>query len=83
MTGVPVPAVAPARPAERVLWRLRKGERIAEASVRELPHGDELRFIADNVLRWSQVFRGDRRELTARANDKRQDFERLGWTAVD
>jgi hypothetical protein len=48
-----------------------------------MPHGCELRFIADNVLRWSQVFRGDRSELTTRALEKRQDFERLGWTAME
>ena len=83
MTGVPVPVPQSPRPMERLLWRLRKGDRIAEASVREMPHGCELRFIADNVLRWSQVFRGDRSELTARAHEKRQDFERLGWTAMD
>lgn len=68
---------------ERLLWRLRKGERIAEASVRELSHGSELRFVADGVLRWSQVFRGEQSELTQRAIEKRQDFARLGWTATD
>ena len=79
MTGVPVPAIAPVQPLERVLWRLRKESRIAEARVREMPFGFELRFIADGVLRWSQVFRGERGEISDRAIEKRRQFERLGW----
>ena len=68
MTGMPVPAIAPVQPLERVLWRLRKESRIAEARVRELPFGCELRFIADGVLRWSQVFQEQRGEIgTARS----------------
>jgi hypothetical protein len=80
MTGAPVPVPQSPPPTERLLWRLRKGERIVEARVRERPHGCELRFIADGVLRWSQVFRTDNGELTQRALEKREDFERLGWT---
>lgn len=38
-------------PAEDVVWRLRKGDRIAEARVRKVPFGYELRFVADGVLR--------------------------------
>ena len=79
MTGVPVPAIAPVQPLERVLWRLKKDSRIAEARVRELAFGLELRFIADGVLRSSEVFRGERGELTDRALEKRPHFERLGW----
>ena len=79
MTGVPVPAIAPVQPLERVLWRLRKESRIAEARVREMPFGFELRFIADGVLRFSQVFQGDGGEMSDRALEKRREFERLGW----
>ena len=82
MTGVPVPRIAPVQPPERVMWRLRKDSRIAEARVRELSFGCELRFIADGILRSTEVFRGERGELSDRATAKRRDFERLGWQVV-
>ena len=83
MTGVPVSAIAPVQPLERVLWRLRKEARIAEVRVREMPFGCELRFIADGILRWSQVFRDERGEMSDRALEKRRQFERLGWRVAE
>ena len=76
---MPVSVPAP----ERVLWRLRKGERIAEARVRVVPFGYELRFVAGGVLQWSQFFSTQEGELVQRALEKRQDFERMGWRAEE
>ena len=53
--------LAPARnlvePPERVLWKLVRGDRLAEALVREWPHGEELCVFVDGLLRWSKLFR--------------------------
>ena len=59
-----------------------KDSRIAEARVRQLSFGCELRFIADGLLRSSEVFRGEGGELSDRALARRHDFERLGWQVV-
>lgn len=75
LVSLPVSVTTP----ERLVWRLTKGERIVEARVRELSDGCELRFLMDDVPRWSQLFRGESGELMKRATEKRQDFERLGW----
>ena len=85
MTGVPVPAVAPPPPVERLLWRLIKGRRIAEAHVRDVPHGAELRFTVNGALVWSKVFRGAQaeRELQTMADAKLTEFERLEWSAAE
>ena len=69
-----------APPPERVLWRLAKGERIAEARVRERNHGCELQFLVDGRLWWSQLLCPNSSELMPRAIERREELERLGWT---
>ena len=65
-----VPARQAAPPPERPLWRLVRGERVADALVRAFPHGDELVItvsehnqpVAANVL--------DREFAAARPNQR-------------
>jgi hypothetical protein len=75
------------RPAPRVLqtydeitlWTLTKGTRSAEARIRRLPHGSELRFSVDGALLWSQLYH-DSAILGVTAEEKRQDFLARGWS---
>jgi hypothetical protein len=50
------PWPSPVPPVEHLLWRLRKDGRVAEARVREMAHGHELRISVDNQLVWSKLF---------------------------
>ncbi len=79
VTGVPVPKVAPTPPMERVIWRLRKGERTAEARVREMRHGQELRINVDGTLRWAQLYRSV--GVVESAAERHSAFVSLGWHA--
>jgi hypothetical protein len=72
-----VPTLTPAPPVERVLWRLRKGERIAEARIREMPHGQELRINVDGNLRWAQLYRSV--GVVESATERHATFVALGW----
>ena len=81
IASVTLRALAPA--PERVLWRLTKGERIAEARVCEMNHGCELQFLVDGTLWWSQLLCPKSGELMPRAIQRREELERLGWQAVD
>lgn len=73
--------LAPA--SERVLWRLRKGDRIAEARVCEMAHGREFKLLVDGILWWNQLLCVESAELMSRAIETRDEFERLGWKAAD
>lgn len=81
IAAVTVRAFAPA--PEFVLWRLTKGERIAEARVCEMSHGCELQFLVDGTLWWSQLLDPKSGELMPRAIERREELERLGWRAAD
>ena len=76
--------LAPARnlfepPPERVLWKLVRGDRRAEALVREWPHGEELCVFVDGLLRWSKLFRDNARDLELESNIKRQALYACRW----
>jgi len=66
---------------ERIYWRVRKGSRTAEARVRVLPIGLELRVLVGSDLVWSRLYRQgeDYRALGQMSEGCRIDFERLGW----
>ncbi len=81
IASVTLRALAPA--PEFVLWRLTKGERIAEARVCEMSHGCELQFLVDGTLWWSQLLGPKSGELMPRAIERREELERLGWKAAD
>jgi len=69
--------VEPAR--EHVLWQLVRGDRRAEALVREWPHGEELCVFVDGQLRWSKLFRSNARDLELESNIKRQALYACQW----
>ena len=81
MTSKALRILVPA--SERVLWRLRKGERIAEARVCEMAHGRELKLLVDGILWWNQLLCVESGDLMPRAIATRNEFERLGWKAAD
>jgi hypothetical protein len=68
---VPAPQLPP--PDDRLVWRLLKGERCAQAVLRVLDFGLELRISVDEDLRWSQVVRDG--TLDALASEKRRALE--------
>jgi hypothetical protein len=80
-------AATPAYP-EHVIWRVEKDTRWAEARVRDVPHGAELRFMVggqgrDDVLMQSTVYRGsDDPALHTMSEGTRQNFVGHGWTLV-
>ncbi len=78
-----VPAPRGSEPArvEHVLWTLRKTGRTAEARVPAHPHGQELRFLVDGELVWSEAFRPGRGTVLGEvAEPKRVEFQERGWT---
>jgi hypothetical protein len=71
---------APAPAVEHVLWILTKTGRTAEARVRPHPLGQELRFLVNGELLWSEVFRSGRGVVLGEvAENKRLDFIARGW----
>jgi hypothetical protein len=67
---------------EHTLWTLQKGDRRAEARTRMTPGGPELRFYVTRTdgtfdLLWSQILDG--REVARLSEEKRAEFEALGW----
>lgn len=64
---------------EHSLWTVTKGTRTAEARVRMTPGGIELRFYVHEELIWSQLFQ-DGRELGELAEQKKAEFQAMGWT---
>lgn len=77
---VPAARTSPAASAEHLLWKLHKGTRTAEARVRQHPLGQELRFLVDDELMWSEVFRPGRGVVLGEvAEAKRQEFDERGW----
>jgi hypothetical protein len=76
----------PAAPAvvERTIWRVHKDTRHAEAVVRTVPHGHELRIVVGTELMWSCVYRSGAgsAELGTASTGVLQDFQRLGWRIV-
>jgi hypothetical protein len=69
---------------EQLVWRVAKDSGIAEARVRVVPHGRELRVVVNDALLASRFFRddGDNRELGSTAMGLRQTFEAEGWQHV-
>lgn len=81
---VPAARTSPAVPAEHLLWKLQKGTRTAEARVRQHPHGQELRFLVNGELLWSEVFKPGRGvALGEVAEVKRAEFEARRWRRVE
>ena len=78
--GRPAPE-APEFP-ERAIWRVEKTSRWAEARIRDLPHGCELRFVVggegrDEVLMQSTVYRaGDKAALSTMSTRDAPEFRR-------
>jgi hypothetical protein len=69
---------------ERTVWRVTKDTRHAEARVRAVPHGHELRILVGAELMWSCVYRsGESAELFTASTGVLQDFQRLGWSVVE
>lgn len=72
-------------PVERVIWRVTKDARAAEARVRAMAHGLELRFVVMrpgglDTLMWSRLYRaGEGDDLRAASDGTLRDFERVGW----
>jgi hypothetical protein len=81
MTVRLVPAPQLPSPDDRLLWLLLKGERCAQAVVRVLDFGLELRVTVDTELRWSQLVRDG--TIAALALEKRRAFEERGWVAAE
>ncbi len=80
------PAAPPAVYPEHTIWRVEKDSRWAEARIRQVPHGRELRFIVggagrEDTLMHSNVFR-DAERLADDATGMRQTFEAKGWALV-
>ena len=50
---------SPPAPLEHLLWRVSKGTRIAEARLRLMAHGRELRVTVDDAPFFSRLFQGD------------------------
>jgi hypothetical protein len=76
----PAPRPDPTYP-EATLWTLTKDVRTAQAMVRRVPYGKELRFLVDGKLYESQLFPADRDVLIHRRSDeKRREFLDLGWS---
>jgi hypothetical protein len=83
-----VPARNPDHIPEHTLWRMRKGEKSAEARTRIVPLGDgvpELRIYMSSTakiepqhLLWSMVMR-DGRDVGELAQMKQREFEVRGW----
>ena len=71
-----VPASEPAAPVDLVLWRLVKAQRTAQAALRVLPFGSELRISVDGELCYTEMS-ADVRTL---AREKRHAFEVRGWS---
>jgi hypothetical protein len=76
----PAPALV-----ERTIWRVQKDRRHAEARVRTVPHGHELRIVVGDELMWSCVYRSGKEsaERGTASTGVLQDFQRLGWTVVE
>lgn len=65
---------------ERLHWRLLKDGRVAEATIRTLPHGDEIRITVGDQFLPSSFFRADPDGLEAFSTGIKQTFEHKGWT---
>lgn len=76
----------PELPTDRVVWRVTKDERWAEARVRVVPHGTELRMVVggdgrEETLMQSTVYRrGQSDELGVMSQGTLQNFLGHGWT---
>lgn len=77
-------------PVERVIWRVTKDVRAAEARIRVMAHamvlGHELRIVLshpdrEDALLWSRLYRaGEAEDLRVASDGTLRDFERTGWT---
>ena len=71
-----------AGPAQLALWRMTRGQHVAEAVIRRVPGiGLELRYALDGELRASRVHR-DAAMLAADAEGKRSEMASKGWVAA-
>jgi hypothetical protein len=76
-----LPALQVEPPIDRLIWRLQKAQRTAQAVVRLIPRaGLELRIDVDGDLRWSSCYSWNTRRLDAEADRKREQLEACGWT---
>ena len=75
----------PLTDSDLVVWRIRKDTRFAEARIRDLPAGRELRLVLcgdgqDEQLLWSSVY--DLTEASALGDASTgvlQEFQQRGW----
>lgn len=81
-------APAAAVHVDRLVWRVEKDSRWAEARVRSVPHGEELRFVVgglgrDESLMQSTVYApGDGASLGEISAGTLQNFIGHGWALV-
>jgi hypothetical protein len=89
--GVSLPIVArcrtpfdPVLPCDVLLWRVVKAGRMAQAVIRLLPGGRELRVYVGQELAWARLFHDheDSRVLGEMADGCLADFRRTGWRRV-
>jgi hypothetical protein len=79
------PAPAPPVYPESIIWRVEKDTRWAEARIRQVPHGHELRFVVggagrDETLMQSTVYRdGQSDELGGMTRGTLDNFLGHGW----
>ena len=67
-------------PVERVLWRVVKDTRAAEARIRLMGHGCELVITVGAELLMTTLYRdGEAAELAVMSTGIRQTFEGKGW----
>ena len=66
-------------PSQRHLWKVQKGDSTAEAVLRTLPFGDEVRVYVRGELLTSAEFHDDAVKLETFSRDVRQSFLKNGW----
>ena len=82
------PAAAPPVYPESRIWRCEKDRRWAEARIRDLPDGHELRFVIggegrEELLMESVVYRaGESDDLATLSRGTQQNFLGHGWVLV-
>ena len=75
-----LPRLAQAPVSERSLWRCVKDSRAAEARVRTMVHGSELRItVGDQILLTTLYRQGEAGQMAEMSTGIRQTFEHKGW----
>lgn len=77
----PYEAPPPVSPdPERTLWRMAKDDRTAEARLRSMAHGSELRITVGSEVLMTRLYRhGELEEMAGMSEGIRQTFVWKGW----